>query len=160
MALQRTFVAIKPDGVQRGIVGEIISRFEKVGLKLVGMKLIHVDPDFAKLHYNDHVEKFFYPMLEKYITSGPVVAMVLEGENSVDMVRKLVGETAPEKSMPGTIRGDYAHMGYSRGDEHEYGIINLIHASDAPETAEKEIGLWFKETDIFDEYNTVHSKFM
>lgn len=160
MALQRTFVAIKPDGVQRCLVGEILSRFEKVGLKLVGMKLIHVEKDFAAKHYSDHVEKFFYPMLEKYITNGPVVAMVLEGENAIDMVRKLVGETAPEKSIPGTIRGDYAHMGYARGDEHEMGIINLIHASDIPENAEKEIHLWFSEAELFDKYETVHAKFM
>lgn len=160
MAIQRTFVAIKPDGVQRCLVGEIISRFEKVGLKIIGMKFVHVDADFAKKHYSEHTEKFFYPMLEKYITNGPVCAMVLEGQNAVAMVRKIVGETAPEKSVPGTIRGDYAHMGYARGDEHEMGIINLIHASDIEENAKKEIGLWFSESDLFDKYETVHAKFM
>lgn len=160
MAIERTFVAIKPDGVQRCIVGEILSRFEKVGLKIVGMKFVHADADFAKKHYSDHVDKFFYPGLEKYITSGPVVALVLEGINAIAMVRKLVGETAPEKSLPGTIRGDYAHMDYARGDDHDLGIVNLIHASDIPENAEKEIHLWFSESELFDKYETVHAKFM
>lgn len=160
MAIQKTFVAIKPDGVQRCVVGEIISRFEKIGLKIVGMKLVHVDADFAKKHYADHTEKFFYPSLEKYITDGPVIALVLEGESAVEIVRKLVGSTAPEKAMPGTIRGDYAHMGYARGDNHQFGIINLIHASDIAENAEKEINLWFKKSELFDKYDTVHSKFM
>jgi nucleoside-diphosphate kinase len=160
MEIQRTFVAIKPDGVQRGIVGDVISRFEKVGLKLIGMKLIHVDSDFAKKHYSDHLEKPFYALLEKYITSGPVIALVLEGVNAIEIVRKIVGATAPSKADPGTIRGDYAHMNYARGDNHELGIVNIIHASDSPENAEKEIHLWFSESEIFDKYETVNSKFM
>ena len=160
MEVQRTFVAIKPDGVQRAIVGDVISRFEKVGLKIVGMKLFHVDKDFAQKHYSDHLEKPFYKLLENYITSGPVVALVLEGINAIDIVRKIVGGTAPSKAEPGTIRGDYAHMNFARGDNHELGIVNIIHASDSPENAEKEIHLWFSESEIFDKYETVHAKFM
>ncbi|MFW6285708.1 MAG: nucleoside-diphosphate kinase [Nanoarchaeota archaeon] len=160
MEIQRTFVAIKPDGVQRGIVGDVISRFEKIGLKIIGMKLIHVDPNFAKKHYSDHLEKPFYSLLEKYITSGPVIAIVLEGVNAIDIVRKMVGATAPSKANPGTIRGDYAHMNYARGDNHDLGIVNIIHASDVQENAEKEIHLWFSESEIFDKYDTVHQKFM
>lgn len=160
MAIERTFVMIKPDGVQRQIVGEILSRFEKVGLKLVGMKLIHVDADFSKKHYADHVEKPFYKGLEDLLVSGPVVAMVLEGANAIDLVRKMVGSTAPSKADPGTIRGDYAHMDYARADEKGVGVPNLIHASDSTESAQKEMHLWFSETEIFDNYSTVHEKFM
>lgn len=158
--VERTFVMIKPDGVQRGLVGDIISRFEKVGLKLVAMKFVHVDADFSKKHYNEHVDKPFYPGLEELLVSGPVVAMVWEGAKAIELIRKMVGATEPASSAPGTIRGDYAHMSYARADSKGVGVPNLIHASDAPETAEKEIGLWFSEQDIFDKYETVYSKFM
>lgn len=160
MTVERTFVMIKPDGVQRSIVGEILSRFEKVGLKIVAMKLVHVDEDFSKQHYADHVEKPFYKGLEELLTSGPVVAMVLEGANAISLVRKMVGSTEPAGSSPGTIRGDFAHMTYGRADELGVGVPNLIHASDSTEGAEKEMHLWFSESDIFDNYETVHQKFM
>ena len=151
---------IKPDGVQRQIVGEIISRFEKVGLKIIGMKFIHVDSDFSKKHYSDHVEKPFYAGLEDLLVSGPVVALVLEGAEAIALVRKMVGSTAPSGAAPGTIRGDYAHMSYARADEKKIGVPNLIHASDSEESAKKEMGLWFSEAEIYDNYDTVHSKFM
>ena len=159
MALERTFVAIKPDGVQRQIMGEVISRFEKAGLKFVGMKMVHADKDFAKKHYAEHLEKPFYKLLENYITSGPVLGFVLEGIDAIETVRKLVGATAPSKSLPGTIRGDFAHMTYERGDTGKLGIVNIIHASANAQDAQKEIHLWFSDSELF-EYETVHSKFM
>ncbi|MCA9496879.1 MAG: nucleoside-diphosphate kinase [Nanoarchaeota archaeon] len=158
--MERTFVMIKPDGVQRGIIGEIISRFEKLGLKLVGMKFVHVDRDFSKKHYNDHVDKPFYPGLEDLLTSGPVVAMVWEGSSAISLIRKVVGSTEPAGAAPGTIRGDFAHMNYKRADGKGIALPNLIHASDSPQGAEKEISLWFTKKELFDKYETVFSKFM
>ena len=160
MAVERTFVMIKPDGVQRALIGEIISRFEKVGLKIVAMKFIHVDKEFSRKHYNEHVDKPFYPGLEQLLISGPVVAMVLEGANVIAQVRKMVGGTEPASAQPGTIRGDYAHISYSRADELGIGVPNLIHASDSKESSDKEINLWFSETEIYDNYETIFSKFM
>ncbi|MEC8339697.1 MAG: nucleoside-diphosphate kinase, partial [Nanoarchaeota archaeon] len=116
MTVERTFVMLKPDTIQRGIIGEVISRFEKVGLKLCALKLIHVDRDFAKKHYSDLVDKPFYPGLEDMIVSGPVVAMVWEGASAIALVRKMVGATEPASAAPGTIRGDFAHLTYARAD--------------------------------------------
>ncbi len=160
MTIEKTFVMIKPDGVQRQIVGEIISRFEKTGLKLIGMKFIHVDADFSKKHYLEHVEKPFYKGLEDLLVSGPVLAMVWEGANAIALVRKMVGSTAPSEAAPGTIRGDYAHMNYARADQKKIGVPNLIHASDSSKNAESEISLWFSKSELFENYETVHSKFM
>lgn len=153
--IQKTLVLIKADGVQRGIVGEIISRFEKAGLKIAGMKLVWVNKDFARKHYAEHVDKPFYPGLESLITTGPVVAMVLEGVEAVEQVRKMVGPTEPKKAVPGTIRGDYAHVSYGHADKRGIAIKNIVHASDALETAKKEIELWFDEKDVHS-YKTVH----
>jgi len=141
--IQQTLVLIKPDGVARGLIGEIISRFEKVGLKIVGLKMLHVDKNFAKEHYSAHVGKPFYKPLEEFITSGPVVAMVIEGIEAVEQVRKMVGSTEPKGSPPGTIRGDYAHMSYRYADEKGKTICNLIHASGTVEEAKGEVALWF-----------------
>jgi nucleoside-diphosphate kinase len=160
MTTEKTFVMIKPDGVQRGIIGELITRFEKVGLKLVGMKFVHVDADFSKKHYSDLTDKPFYPGLEVLLTSGPVVAMVFEGAKAISLVRKMVGATEPAGSAPGTIRGDYAHMNYARADANGIALPNLIHASDSEEGAEKEINLWFSGSELFEGYELVHSKFM
>jgi len=160
MVMEKTFVMIKPDGVQRGIIGELISRFEKVGLKLVAMKFVHVDAAHSKTHYSDLVEKPFYPGLEELLTSGPVVAMVWEGAKAIELVRKMVGATEPAGSQPGTIRGDYAHMNYGRADGKGIALPNLIHASDSPEGSKKEISLWFNELEIFEDYETLNSKFM
>jgi len=160
MTVERTFVMIKPDGVQRGIIGELITRFERVGLKLIGMKFVHIDADFSKKHYNEHVDKPFYPGLEELLTSGPVVAMIWEGAGAIALVRKMVGSTEPKSSAPGTIRGDYAHISYQRADGLGIAMPNLIHASDSQEGAEKEINLWFSEQELFDKYETVFSKFM
>jgi len=126
---------IKPDGVQRGLIGEIISRFEKKGFYLKAMKFITVEKSFAEKHYEDLSSKPFFPALVDYIVSGPVVAMVWEGKNVVSTGRKIIGATNPAESAPGTIRGDYAIM-VGR---------NIIHGSDSVENARKEIALWFSE---------------
>ena len=138
--MERTFVMIKPDGVQRRLIGKVIERLEQSGLKIVAMKFLHVSKELAEKHYEVHKGKPFYDGLIKYITSGPVVVMVIEGMNAIERVRTLVGATDPQKAMPGTIRGDFAqHIGR-----------NIIHASDGEETAEKEIKLWFSEDEIID----------
>ncbi len=136
--MQRTLVIVKPDGVQRMLTGKILTRFEERGLKVIAMKLVQVDRELAEKHYEVHKGKFFYEGLVSYIVSSPVVVMVLEGHEAIGAVRKMVGATRPWEAEAGTIRGDYALMG----------LRNLIHASDAPETAEKEIALWFKPEEI------------
>ncbi len=147
--MERTFVMIKPDGVQRRLVGKIIERFEQAGLKIVAMKFMAVPMELAEKHYEVHKGKPFYEGLIKYITSGPVVAMVMEGENVIERVRTLVGATDPQKAAPGTIRGDFCqHIGR-----------NAIHASDGKETAEKEIALWFGDDEIVD-YNMDDEKWV
>lgn len=153
--IEKTLVLIKPDGVQRCLSGRIISRFEDAGLKIIGMKMVWVDEEFAKQHYFEHVEKNFYKGLETVITMGPVVAMVLEGVEAVLKVRKMVGATEPKSAEPGTIRGDFAHVSYGYADKNGLGIKNLIHASDSLGSAEKEIKLWFEEKEIHS-YKNVH----
>ncbi len=137
-SLQQTLVIIKPDGVQRGLAGKILARFEERGLKILALKLDQVDRDLAEKHYAVHKGKFFYQGLVDYITSSPVVAMVLEGHEAIGVVRAMVGATRPWEAAAGTIRGDYAMMG----------LRNLIHASDSPETAASEIALWFKPGEV------------
>ena len=136
--MERTLILIKPDGVQRGLVGPILARFEARGLKIVGLKLVQVSSELAERHYAVHEGKPFYEGLVRYITSSPVVAMVLEGTNTVAAVRKTVGATRSFEADPGTIRGDFAL---------EVGR-NLVHASDAPETAREEIALWFGDDEL------------
>ncbi len=131
--MQRTLVIVKPDGVQRALTGKILDRFEERGLKVIALKLVQVDRALAERHYAVHKGKFFYEGLVSYITSSPVVVMVLEGHEAIGAVRKMVGATRPWEAEAGTIRGDYALMG----------LRNLIHASDAQETATSEIALWF-----------------
>lgn len=136
--LQKTFVAIKPDGVQRGLIGEIVSRFERRGLKVVGMKFMTVPRETAESHYGEHKGKPFYDGLVSYITSGPIVAMVLEGKDAVTLCRNVIGATNPTASAPGTIRGDLAI---------EIGR-NLVHGSDSPESAKREVGIFFQEKEL------------
>lgn len=155
--MEKTLVLVKPDGVQRGLVGEILTRFEKVGLKISGMKMVWVDEDFSKKHYAAHVEKPFYPGLEKMITEGPVLALVLQGLHAVELVRKMVGATEPKSAAPGTIRGDYAHHSYAYTDQKGIAIKNLIHASGTSEEALDEVKLWFDDAELHD-YNTVFEK--
>lgn len=155
MAIERSLVLVKPDGVQRGFVGDILSRFERVGLKIVGMKMVWVDKEFSREHYKAHVDKKFYPGLEAMITEGPVVALVLEGLHAVELVRKMVGPTEPRSAPPGTIRGDYAQHSYEVNDKRGTGIKNLIHASGTIEEAKGEIALWFSDKELHS-YKTVH----
>ncbi|MTJ09215.1 MULTISPECIES: nucleoside-diphosphate kinase [unclassified Anabaena] len=136
--MERTFLAIKPDGVQRGLVGEIIRRFETKGFTLVGLKFMKVSKELAEQHYDVHRERPFFPGLVEFIISSPVVAMVWEGEGVVAAARKIIGATNPLTSEPGTIRGDF---GINVGR-------NLIHGSDAQETAQREIALWFKDEEL------------
>jgi nucleoside-diphosphate kinase len=136
--LERTFLAIKPDGVQRKLVGEIIRRFETKGFTLVGLKLMNVSRELAETHYGVHRERPFFGSLVEFITSGPVVAMVWEGEGVIASARKIIGATNPLNAEPGTIRGD---LGVNVGR-------NLIHGSDAPETAQQEVSLWFKDEEL------------
>ena len=131
--MQRTLVLAKPDAVQRGLIGEILGRFERKGLKVVGLRLLTVPRPMAEDHYAVHAGKHFYDGLVEFITSGPVAAIALEGPDSIAVVRRMVGRTMPNEAEPGTIRGD---LGIS-------GLRNLIHASDALETAEAELALWF-----------------
>jgi nucleoside-diphosphate kinase len=138
--MERTLVLVKPDGVQRGLVGEIIGRFERKGLKIVGLRFMWVPRDMAERHYAVHAGKHFYAGLVEFITSGPVAAIAVAGPDAVAVVRKLVGATMPNQAEPGTIRGD---LGVS-------GLRNLIHASDAVETAEAELALWFGPDDLAD----------
>lgn len=146
--VQDTLVLVKPDGVKRGLIGEIIGRLEDRGLKIVGMKMIKTHSDFAEDHYEEHKKKDFFPYLINYITSGPVIAMVVRGVRAVEVVRKIVGHTSPKKAQPGTIRGDYAHISIDYANKREVASKNLIHASGSKLEAEKEIELWFDEDEI------------
>lgn len=138
MALERTFVAVKPDGVQRGLIGEVISRFEKRGLKLAGMKLMVVSKEKAEEHYGEHKDKPFFKGLVAFITSGPIVAMVWEGNDAITLARNVIGATNPANADQGTIRGDLAV---------EIGR-NVVHGSDGPESAAREIGIFFKDDEV------------
>lgn len=155
MEIQRTLVLLKPDAVQRCHMGEIIMRFERAGLKVVGAKMVWVDEKFSKEHYAEHVEKPFYKGLEALITHGPVMAMVLEGIEAIETVRKMVGATEPKAAAPGTIRGDFAHVSYGWADKKGIGIKNLAHASANKEDAKRETALWFAPEEIHS-YRTVH----
>ena len=138
--MERTLVLLKPDTLQRGLTGEVISRLESRGLKIVAMKLMQMTEDLARRHYEAHVGKPFFPGLVEFITSGPLVAMVLEGKNAIEVVRSSIGETDSAKAVPGTIRGDLA-IDIGR---------NLVHGSDSPEAASREIALFFQEVEILD----------
>lgn len=152
MALERTLVLLKPDAVDRGVLGAVITRFENIGAKLVGMKLLVSSEDTAKLHYTEdlakrrgeHVRKLMISML----TMGPIVAMVWEGVDIIEVVRKLIGATEPKAAAPGTIRGDFAHVSYRYSDEKKLGVFNLVHASDSPENAAAEIAVWFRPDEL------------
>jgi nucleoside-diphosphate kinase len=140
MALQQTLVLLKPDAVQRRLCGRILVRFEDRGLKIVALKLLRVTPELSKQHYAEHVHKPFYPQLEGFITTGPVVALILEGPHAVQVVRDMMGKTNCRESAPGTIRGDF---GLSRQ-------VNLVHGSDSPEAAQREIAIYFRREEVLD----------
>ena len=147
--MERTFAMVKPGAFQRGLVGTIIARFENRGLKLVGMKLLHITPELAAQHYGEHVGKPFYESLVSYITSGPVVAMVLEGPHAISVVRNMMGKTDPLESAPGTIRGDF---GIFLGK-------NIVHGSDSEVSAKREIELFFKPEELV-EYTRCDEKWI
>jgi len=137
---ERTLVLIKPDGVQRQLIGRILDRYEERGLKIVGLKLVQVDRALAERHYAAHREKPFFGALVDFIVSAPLVALALEGPNAITVVRVINGATRPHEAAPGTIRGDYALETAQ----------NIVHASDGPEAATAELALWFAEPELFD----------
>jgi len=157
--IEKTFVMIKPDGVQRQLVGKVISRFEKAGLKIIGMKMAWVDEEFALKHYTEDISKRRGERVRRYLVEflqeGPVVAMVLEGVGAIETVRKLVGATEPRAANPGTIRGDFAHVSYSYADKKEMVVRNIIHASSDKKDAANEIKLWFTPKELHS-YKTVN----
>jgi len=179
--MERTLVVMKPDAVQRGLIGDILARFEKIGLKVVGMKMMVPSEELVRTHYSDELIPIVGGKTQKdwdaygveytesaeeigetivqatrdFMRSGPVVAMVLEGGHAVEVVRKMVGSTGPKDSAPGTIRGDYAHLSLGRASIQKRGAANLIHASGNVEEAEQEIKWWFKPEELF-EYKLVH----
>lgn len=138
MALERTLILIKPDAVQRRLIGRVITRIEDKGLSIIGLKLLQVTPEISRLHYAEHVSKSFYPELESFITSGPLVALAIEGPEAITVMRTLMGKTNAREAAPGTIRGD---LGASRQ-------MNLIHGSDGPDAAKREIATYFRDSEI------------
>lgn len=158
--VQTTFVMLKPDAVLRGLSGRIISRFEQCGLQLMALKMCNVSPQMAEQHYEEHRGKSFFTGLVNLLGSGPVIIMAVKGAHAIELVRKLVGNTEPLRAMPGTIRGDFCHMGYARSRERLGVIPNLIHASDSPESAERELAFWFSENDYAETYKRCESVFM
>ncbi|MCA9039443.1 MAG: nucleoside-diphosphate kinase, partial [Planctomycetaceae bacterium] len=140
MALERTLLLVKPDGVQRRLIGTIISRFESKGLKIVGLKMLQVTPELARQHYAEHVEKPFYPLLEDFITASPVVAIAAEGVDAISVARTMMGSTNGREAAPGTIRGDFSQ---SRQ-------MNLVHGSDSPEAASRELDIYFNKAQLLD----------
>jgi nucleoside-diphosphate kinase len=162
--MEKTLIVFKPDAVMRGIVGEVLSRFEKVGLKIVGVKMLK--PDYE--HYHKHYEgigtlrtrkgeKIFEETVA-LMQEGPVIAMVLEGVEAVELVRKMVGATEPKSALPGTIRGDFSHVSYAHAGTKNMSVPNIIHASADPEEASKEVAHWFSDSELYN-YENVHEKF-
>lgn len=150
--MERSLILLKPDAIERGIAGEIITRFERVGAKIVGLKLLVSEKDAAARHYTEDLakrrgEKVRETMI-KMLTSGPIMALVLEGVEMVEVARKMVGTTEPKSAAPGTIRGDYAHVSFKHADEKGIGVFNLIHASGSREEAETEIAVWFRPEEL------------
>lgn len=161
--MERSLVLIKPEGVQRHLVGKIISRFEDASLKIIGMKQVWVDKEFAKKHYTEDIAerrgKKVREMLLDYLVEGPVIAICLEGINAIENIRKIVGGTEPKTATPGTIRGDFAHVSFAYADKNNLPVKNLIHASSDEKDAKHEIALWFNEKEIHS-YKTIQDFFM
>jgi nucleoside-diphosphate kinase len=162
--MERTLIIFKPDSVMRGIVGEVLSRFEKAGLKIVGAKMLQPDYEHFYQHYEGigtlktrKGEEIFESQLRN-MQQGPVIAMVLEGIDAVETVRKMVGATEPKSALPGTIRGDYAHVSYGVANASGKSVSNIIHASADSNEARQEIAHWFSDSEVFD-YETVHERF-
>ncbi|MFH1072380.1 MAG: nucleoside-diphosphate kinase [Nanoarchaeota archaeon] len=157
--IERTLVLIKPDGVQRTLVGRIITRFEEAGLKIIGMKMSWVDREFAKQHYTEDITKRRGEHVRNYLLDflmeGPVVAICLEGVHAIENVRKMVGSTEPKAAAPGTIRGDFSHVSYAYCDSKKMVVKNIIHASADKADAEREVKIWFTDKELHT-YKTVH----
>lgn len=145
MATERTLILFKPDAVQRRLSGRLLTRIEERGLQIIGLKMLQVTRELAREHYTEHVEKPFYPLLEEFITAGPVVALVVQGPEAIRVMRDMMGATNGRDAAPGTIRGDY---GLSRQ-------MNLIHGSDGPEAAAREIGIYFRDDELFESETTL-----
>ena len=145
---------LKPDAVERGLIGEIIHRFERVGLKIAGVKMLQPEKEHAAKHYTEDLAKrrgqHVRDLMIQMLTSGPIVAVCLEGVEAVDTVRKMVGTTEPKAAAPGTIRGDYAHVSFKHADEKKIGVYNLVHASGSVEEAKQEIEVWFSKDELLD----------
>ena len=156
--IEQTLVIVKPDGVIRGLIGEVIKRFEQRGLKIIGIKMLHAEKNFAEQHYTEEIAqkhgKKVRDMLLAYITEGPVVAFVVEGIHAVDVVRKIVGSTYPSEAPLGTIRGDYAHISKNYANATNKDVRNIVHASGNSAEAKIEINLWFSGDELF-KYKTV-----
>jgi nucleoside-diphosphate kinase len=150
--MERSLVLLKPDALDRGIVGEIVQRFERAGIKIVGLKMLISKEDTARAHYTDDLAKrrgeAVRELMVRMITSGPIIAIALEGVEVVEVIRKMVGATEPKAAAPGTIRGDFAHVSFKHADEHKIGVFNLIHASGSKEEGEIEIAVWFKPEEL------------
>jgi len=161
--MRRTLVLIKPDGVVRNLVGKIIMRFEDAGLKIVGMKMVWIDENFAKKHYREDITQKYGERVRndliKYIREGPVIAMVLEGVDAIKVTRKIVGSTYPNEALPGTVRGDFAHISKDYANNNEISVRNLIHASGNDEDAAVEIPLWFSKNELHS-YKNIQDFFM
>ena len=162
--MERTLIVLKPDTVKRGLVGEILTRFERAGLKIIGTKMVQPSADHYYHHY-ENISKMIsrrgqkaFDLTLEMMQEGPVIAFVLEGVEAIGLVRKMVGTTEPKSALPGTIRGDYAHVSFAHADSQESGIPNIIHASGDAKEAEEEIRHWFSEAELF-EYETVHERF-
>ena len=162
--IERTLVILKPDAVQRGIVGEILQRFERVGLKIVGMKMVSPDQELFKQHY-EGIGKLISRRGEEtyrynldYMMSGPIIAMCLEGIEAVALVRKILGSTEPKSAEMGTIRGDFSHMSFGHANSHGRPVPNLVHASSNLEEAKQEVALWFTEAETYD-YEDLNEKY-
>ena len=160
MTLEKTLVLIKPDGLKRGLVGEIIKRIERTGLKIIAMKMTWIDKNFAEEHYSDIKERYDKRILDnltEYVMEGPVIAICFEGVDAISLIRKLVGSTYPSESMPGTIRGDYCHISKNYANKHNKRVGNLIHASADKNDAKKELALWFS-IEEFHKYKTAYEE--
>lgn len=166
--IETTLVLLKPDAVERGLVGRIIGRFEDRGLRLVGMKLLKVDKSLVSKHYGDFVERMsdklgrdkaqaVFDEMTNFLTSGPIIAMAVEGVSAVTLVRKIVGSTYPHEALPGTIRGDFAHMSSDYANANQLTVKNLIHASGNEQEAKAELEIWFNHDDLHD-YEPTHFK--
>ncbi len=150
--MEKSLVLLKPDAVDRGLIGEIITRFERAGLKIAGLKMVWPKKEHAAKHYTEDLAvrrgQAVRDLMIEMLTSGPIVAVALEGVEAVDQVRKMIGATEPKSAAPGTIRGDFAHVSFKHADAKKMGVYNLVHASGSPEEAVEEIKVWFSEDEL------------